>query len=93
MGLDSAAIDEEKKRMSPAGGRQLGTHECVIKLVSAHVNKKLGYDQKREFSTNINSLKAYRVDSDYKNEEITPRKGHESVELCDKINKFLKNML
>jgi hypothetical protein len=93
MGTDESAIDAERKRISKNGQRPIGSHECIIIMTFNHMKKKIGYEGSREFNTSIQTLKTYRVNSDYKNEDFPPRHGHESVALCDKINKFILNML
>jgi len=93
MGQDDSSIDAHKKTLSKSSGRQIGTHECVIFMVKDHIRAKKGYEFVRDFGTDINTLKSFRVDSDYKNEEFEPKKGHESVTLCIRINKFIQNIL
>ena len=93
MGDDDASIEANKKILSKSASRLLGTHECIIIMVKDHIKAKKGYAYGRDFNTNIQTLKSYRVDSDYKNEEFQPRKGQESVILCDSINKFITNIL
>lgn len=90
LGIDDTQIEQERVNRSPATGRKIGVHECIIGIVKDNITD---YREKRNFNTRISTLKAFRVDSDYKNITIFADKGQNSVNLCSEINHELKKML
>lgn len=92
-GTTDATIDAEIKRHNSTSNRHIGTHEIIINMVFSHINAIKGYREARKFKHDIIALKALRVDSDYKNQEIKLDDCTGALYLSESVNKFIGNLL
>lgn len=85
------SIELGRKLYVDNGGRILGTHEVIVGKIKDHVKKLSRYEVRRNFLADIDQLKVFRVQADYKNLEVSEEIGGSSIDLCGSINTFLIN--
>ena len=82
-GITYEQIDKE------VSSGNLNEHSYLIRYISEQIHHNLGFIEYRDFKNKIGDLKEFRVESDYKNIEITSDQSEKAYRKATEINVFL----
>ncbi|MFC4723032.1 hypothetical protein ACFO5O_11920 [Geojedonia litorea] len=90
IGITYAKMEQDINLSKQNGGTPLTSHKYPISLMLKRIEEKTDVYYKRELQNKIKTLKVYREESDYFNEEVDYNKSNTALKLSREIIKSIK---